>query len=386
MTSVAVSKRGEDRVLHGHPWIYRSDVTRVDGSAGDVVRVEGPRGRPLGSAFFSDRSEITIRMLTRGDTPADAAFFRRRLQQAIAFRTSLSIDATAYRVVHGEGDLLPSLVIDRYGDYLVAQALSQGSDKLLPQLIADLVELTGAQGILARNDPKVRLLEGLDQAVKVLHGDVPPLVDVREGTVEYSVDLFHGQKTGLFLDQRENREAALRYASGRLLDTFSYNGGFALALAPRCDEVLAVDISEDAVARIQLNARRNRLANITARAMNVFDELRELERRGEVFDTIVLDPPAFAKNKGSVPKALGGYKEINLRALKLLRAGGYLITCSCSYHVSESAFADVIASAAADAHADVAVVEKRMQGRDHPVLMTVPETYYLKCFILRKLA
>ncbi len=386
MPAVAISKRGEDRVLNGHPWVYRSDVTRADASAGEVVRVEGPRGRPLGSAFFRDRSEITIRMLTRGETVADPAFFRRRLQQAVAFRAALSIDATAYRVVHGEGDLLPSLVIDRYGDYLVVQALSQGSDRLLPQIIGDLVELTGARGILVRNDPKVRLLEGLNQEVKVVHGDVPPLVDVREGTVEYAVDLFHGQKTGLFLDQRENREAALRYASGRLLDTFSYNGGFALALAPRCDEVLAVDISEDAVARIQLNAQRNRLANVTARAMNVFDELRELERRGEVFDTIVLDPPAFAKNKASVPKALGGYKEINLRALKLLRPGGYLVTCSCSYHVGESAFADVVASAAADAHVDVAVVEKRMQGRDHPVLMTVPETYYLKCFVLRKLA
>jgi 23S rRNA (cytosine1962-C5)-methyltransferase len=386
MASVAVSKRGEDRVLNGHPWVYRSDVTRVDALPGEVVHVEGPRGRPLGSAFFSDRSEITIRMLTRGDAPADAALFRRRLQQAVEFRASLSIDATAYRLVHGEADLLPSLVIDRYADCLVVQALSQGSDALLPRIIGDLVELTGVTGILARNDPKVRLLEGLAQEVMVVHGEVPPMVDVREGAVHYSVDLFHGQKTGLFLDQRENREAALRYASGRLLDTFSYNGGFALALAPRCSEVLAVDISEEAVARIGVNAERNGLTNVTARAMNVFDELRELERRGEVFDTIVLDPPAFAKNKGSVAKALGGYKEINLRALKLLRPGGYLVTCSCSYHVSESAFADVIASAAADAHVDVAVVEKRMQGRDHPVLMTVPETYYLKCFILRKLA
>jgi 23S rRNA (cytosine1962-C5)-methyltransferase len=383
---VVISKRGEDRVFDGHPWVYRSDITAADAQPGDIVRVEGPRGRPLGSAFFSDRSEITIRMLVRGDTPADAAFFRRRLEQAIGFRASLGIDATAYRLVHGEGDLLPSLVIDRYGDYLVVQALSQGSDRLLPQLIGDLVELTGAKGILARNDPRVRQLEGLAQEVKVLHGDVPAVVEVREGAVHYSVDLFHGQKTGLFLDQRENREAALRYASGRLLDTFSYNGGFALALAPRCDDVLAVDISEDAVARIQLNAQRNRLANVTARAMNVFDELRELERKGEQFDTIVLDPPAFAKNKASVPKALSGYKEINLRALKLLRPGGYLVTCSCSYNVNESAFADVIAAAAADARADVAVVEKRLQGRDHPVLMTVPETYYLKCFILRKLA
>jgi 23S rRNA (cytosine1962-C5)-methyltransferase len=207
---------------------------------------------------------------------------------------------------------------------------------------------------------------------------------VREGPVVYEADLHHGQKTGLFLDQRENRAAAAGYARGRLLDAFSYHGGFALALAPRCSEVLAVDISAAAVARIRENARRNGLA-IEARAMNVFDELRELERRGERFDTIVLDPPAFAKNKAAVPKALSGYKEINLRALKLLAPGGFLVTCSCSYNVSEATFAEVIAQAAIDARADVAVVEKRMQARDHPVLLTVPETYYLKCFILRKL-
>ncbi len=385
MPNVTVSRRGEDRILSGHPWVYRSDVAEVHASAGDIVTVSGPRGRVLGDALFSDRSEITIRMLTRGDVRADDELIRNRLAQAIRFRESLKIDATAYRVIHGEADLLPSLVVDRYADYLVVQTLSQGTDRLLPTVIRLLAELMSPQGIVARNDPRVRLLEGLEQRVEVVHGEVPPTIDVREGHVNYVVDPFHGQKTGLFLDQRENRIAAARYASGRLLDTFSYNGGFALALAPQCSEVAAIDISEDAVSRIRMNAERNGLTNVQARAMNVFDELRELERRGERFNTIVLDPPAFAKNKASVPKALAGYKEINLRALKLLEPGGYLITCSCSYNVSESAFADVIASAAADAHVDVAIVEKRMQGRDHPVLMTVPETYYLKCFILRKL-
>ncbi|MBW8894697.1 MAG: class I SAM-dependent rRNA methyltransferase [Acidobacteria bacterium] len=239
--------------------------------------------------------------------------------------------------------------------------------------------------ILARNDPRVRLLEGLEQRVEVLHGTVPDQIDVREGTVSYRVDPYRGQKTGLFLDQRENRLAAAKYARGRLLDAFSYNGGFALALAAHCDEVIAIDISEDAVARIRANAERNGVKNVEARAMNVFDELRELERRGERFQTIVLDPPAFAKNKASVEKALAGYKEINLRALKILAPGGFLITCSCSYNVSEGDFADLLAAAAADAHAEVSVVEKRMQARDHPVLITVPETFYLKCFILRKL-
>jgi 23S rRNA (cytosine1962-C5)-methyltransferase len=231
----------------------------------------------------------------------------------------------------------------------------------------------------------VRTLEGLEQRVDVVHGTVPASIVVRDGRVKYEVDAYKGQKTGLFLDQRENRVAALGYARGRLLDAFSYHGGFALTLAPACDEVLAVDISDDAVERIRENARHNGYAHIEARAMNVFDELRELERRGETFDTIVLDPPAFAKSKGARAKALSGYKEINLRALKILRPGGFLITCTCSYHVSEADFAEVIASAAIDAHADIAVVEKRMQARDHPVLMTVPETYYLKCFIVRKL-
>jgi 23S rRNA (cytosine1962-C5)-methyltransferase len=383
--TVAVTRRGEDRLRSGHPWVYKSDVADVRASGGGVVRIVGPRGRPLGYAFYSDRSEIALRQITRAMDTIDATFWAGRLGDAIAFRDTLDIDATAYRLVHGEADRLPSIVVDRYGDYLVVQALSQGADRLLPEITRLLVERLSPTGILARNDPRVRLLEGLEQRVDVLHGSVPDVIEVREAHVTYAVDPYRGQKTGLFLDQRENRGAAARYARGRLLDAFSYHGGFALALAPRCEEVVAIDISEDAVSRIRLNAERNRLTNVQARAMNVFDELRELERRGEAFDTIVLDPPAFAKSKAAVSKALSGYKEINLRALKLLSPGGFLITCSCSYNVSEAAFADAIASAAVDAHAEVAVVEKRMQGRDHPVLMTVPETYYLKCFILRKL-
>jgi 23S rRNA (cytosine1962-C5)-methyltransferase len=385
MSVVTITHRGEERIRSGHPWIYKSDVAKAEASGGDTVRVIGTRGRDIGSALYSDRSEIALRFLTRGVEPADLTLWRSRLSQAIRFRDALGIDATAYRLVHGEADLLPSLIVDRYGDYLVVQALSQGVDRLVPELTQLLVDLVHPAGILARNDPRVRLLEGLEQRVDVLHGAVPDQIEIREGQVTYLVDPYRGQKTGLFLDQRENRAAAAGYARGRLLDAFSYNGGFALALAPRCDEVLAIDISDDAVERIRLNAHRNGLANVHARAMNVFDELRELERRGERFDTIVLDPPAFAKNKASVRKALSGYKEINLRALKLLAPGGFLVTCSCSYNVSEGEFADVLASAAVDARADVAVVEKRMQARDHPVLMTVPETYYLKCFILRKL-
>jgi 23S rRNA (cytosine1962-C5)-methyltransferase len=383
--AATVTARGEERVRSGHPWIYRTDVSDAKAQPGDRVLVRGPRGRTLGYALFSDRSQITLRMLTYGDAPADDALIRARLEAAIAFRGVLDIDATAYRVVHGEADLLPSLVVDRYGEYLVVQALSQGMDRLLPIVVAALSDLLHPRGVLARNDPRTRVLEGLEQRVEVLAGDVPELVTVSENGLDYDVDVRRGQKTGLFLDQRENRAAAAQYARGRLLDCFSYNGGFALALGRTCQETMAFDISEDAIARVGQNARRNGIA-VDARVGNVFDELRGLERLRERFDTIVLDPPAFAKSKSAVEKARSGYKEINLRALKLLAAGGTLVTCSCSYNVNEAMFADIVYEAAVDAKAHVTVVEKRMQGRDHPVLLGVPETYYLKCFILRKLA
>jgi 23S rRNA (cytosine1962-C5)-methyltransferase len=384
MSTVFVSARGEDRLRHGHPWIYRSDVRSAEANSGAIVRVVGPGQRPLGSALFSDRSQITLRMLTLGEAVADAALIRARIARAADFRRGLAIDATAYRVVHGEADLLPSLVVDRYGDYLVVQALSQGMDRLLGDVVPALVDVLQPLGILARHDPKVRLLEGLDQHVRELAGSVPRSVVVREGPVEYDVDVWAGQKTGLFLDQRENREAAARYARGRLLDCFSYNGGFALRLAAQCASAEAVDISADAVARIRQNAARNGLESMQARAANVFDELRRLERTGERYDTIILDPPAFAKNKASVEGAVAGYKEINLRAMHLLNPGGHLVTCSCSYNIDEAMFADILHAASADSRAPMTVVEKRMQGRDHPVLLGVPETYYLKCFILRR--
>jgi len=382
---VVISARGEDRIAAGHLWVYRSDVVEAQASGGDVVALVGSRRRLLGRALYSDRSQIAVRLLVHGDRRVDPAFWRARIEAAVRFREGLTIDATAYRLVHGEGDLLPSLVVDRYGDHLVLQSLSQGVEKALPEIIRALTELVAPAGILARNDAKVRALEGLPQEVAVLHGDVPSAIPVREGPVEYEVDPWKGQKTGLFLDQRENREAAAAYARGRLLDGFSYHGGFAMRLARTCDEAVAVDISAEAVARIEANVRRNRLANVRAVEANVFDELRRLEREGERFDTIVLDPPAFAKNKAAVERATAGYREINLRALRLLSPGGCLITCSCSYHVDEAAFAQILYEAAADAGVHAGVVEKRMQGRDHPVLLGVPETYYLKCFIVRRI-
>jgi 23S rRNA (cytosine1962-C5)-methyltransferase len=382
--TVTLTPRGVERAKTGHLWIYRSDLARVEADAGDLVGVIGPRGRPIGYALYSDRSQIALRLVARGDQTIGPTFWRDRLAAAIGFRARLGIDATAYRLVHAEGDLLPSLIVDRYGDHLVIQTLSQGTERLLPAWTAALVDLLKPAGILARNDGRVRGLEGLEPRVDVLYGTVPERVNVREGRVEYEVDLYTGQKTGLFLDQRENRAAAAQYARGRLLDCFSYHGGFALALAPHCDEVIAIESSEDAAAHIRANATRNG-ARIEVRVANVFDELRELDRADERFDIIVLDPPAFAKNRAALPKALSGYKEINLRALRMLAPGGVLVTCTCSHHVDEATFGEVVYAAAQDAQVHVSVVEKRMQGRDHPVLLGVPETYYLKSFILRKL-
>ncbi len=303
MSVVSISARGEARLRHGHPWIYRSDVAHTDAGGGEVVRVLGPHQRLLGRALFSDRSQIALRMVTRDDREVDEGFWRGRLEAAIAFRTRLGIDASAWRLVHGEGDLLPSLVVDRYADVLVVQTLSQGTERLLPLFARLLMELTGAAGVLERNDPRVRALEGLDQRVSVVLGEVPETVRVHEGPVEYAVDVRHGQKTGLFLDQRENRAAAAGYARGRLLDAFSYHGGFALAMAPACTKVEALDVSAPAVAQIAANAARNRLPHVEAREANAFDELRRLEKAGARFDTVVLDPPAFAKNKASLEKA-----------------------------------------------------------------------------------
>lgn len=382
---MTVTPRGVDRLRSGHLWIYRSDVARIDADPGDVVAVSGPRGRPLGYALYSDKSQISLRMVAKPEEKVGRDFWRARIATAVRFRERLQLDATACRLVHAEGDLLPSLVVDRYGDYLVLQTLSQTADRLLPLWTEILVDLLKPAGILARNDVRVRLLEGLETHVQLLHGEVPKTIPAREGRVEYEVDPWAGQKTGLFLDQRENREAAARYAHGRLLDCFSYNGGFALALAPHCDQVTAIDSSEEAAGHIRENAARNGFPDVEVRVANVFDELREMDRGDERFDTIVLDPPAFAKNRASLPKALAGYKEINLRALRLLKPGGVLVTCTCSHHVDEATFGEVVFDAALDAQVSVSMVEKRMQGRDHPVLLGVPETYYLKCFILRKL-
>jgi 23S rRNA (cytosine1962-C5)-methyltransferase len=383
---VIVNRRGADRLQGGHPWIYRSDVVQSDAAPGDVVRLETERRRPLGWALWSSTSQIALRAIGAEAVVDDRVWLAARLASARAYRESLKLDATAWRLVHGEADGLPALVVDRYGDYLVVQTLCQGMDRRLALIVELLAEMMQPRGILARNDPKVRRLEGLDEQVAVLHGEVPDRVDVRLGAVRFSVDLQHGQKTGMFLDQRENYETAARYARGRALDAFTYQGGFAMAMAPHASEVIALDASAAAVEHTRAHAKANGFAHVDAREGNVFDELREFEVSGARFDTIVLDPPAFAKNKASVPKAVAGYKEINLRAMRLLAPGGHLITCSCSYNVDEALFLDIVHAAAVDARSTMALVEKRMQSRDHPVLLGVPETYYLKCLVLRKMS
>jgi 23S rRNA (cytosine1962-C5)-methyltransferase len=381
---VVVTTRGEARIRRGHPWIFKSDVRRSESAAaGALVRVLGPEGRPLGWALHSSRSEIKLRMVDRGEAPP-GDFLRERIVAALRFRDQVAPGATALRLVHGEGDGLPSLIVDRYGDYLVVQTLSQGMEARKDQVVRVLVDLLKPRGILERNDPRVRALEGLEQRVGLLHGEVPDAIEVDLGGLRLSVDLWRGQKTGLFLDQRENYQATASYAKGRVLDVFTYHGGFALHAARVAKEVLATDVSEDALAHVAADAARNGITNVKTREANAFDLLKALDLSGERFDTIVLDPPAFAKSKDAIEKAGRGYKEINLRALKMLRPGGILITCSCSYHIHEADFEDILEQAAADANATVTIVEKRRQGRDHPVLLGVPETYYLKCFVLRK--
>jgi len=392
VSTVTISPRGAERLRAGHPWIYRSDIAKTDAQAGDLVRVISDRKRLFGWGFWSSESQIALRVIQgppAGPSPAvddGRALIGERLRAAIAYRGTLAIDATAWRVVNAEADCLPGLIVDRYGDVLVIQTLCQATDRRLAMIVELLVEQLAPRGILARNDPKVRRLEGLEERVEVVAGDVPDRIEIREAKIRHEVDLRQGQKTGLFLDQRENHAAAARYTRGRALDAFTYQGGFALQMAATADRVLALDSSGPAIAAVRAGADRNGLANVEAREVNVFDELRRLERTGARYDTIVLDPPAFAKNKAAVERALAGYKEINLRAIKLLNLGGHLMTCSCSYNVDEALFSEVIEAAAVDARATLALVEKRMQAGDHPLLLGIPETHYLKCLVLRKVA
>jgi len=383
--SVVISPRGVERLRQGHLWIYRSDVRSAEAEPGAIVRLADERGRFQGRALYSDKSQIAVRLLTREDIETDRAFFTQRLQRAANYRHPVVENSEAYRVVYSEGDLLPSLVVDRYGNYFVMQTLSQGTERLKSLLTEILVEMFSPKGVLERNDPRVRLLEGLDQRVSVLYGEVPSEVVVKENGIAFACDLPKGQKTGSFVDQRENHWAARRYASGEVLDCFSYQGGFALTVADKCAHVEGVEMAPAAAAAARRNQEINSISNAHFREGNSFDVLKEYDEAGRRFQMVILDPPAFAKNRDSIPAAHRGYKEINLRALRLLDPGGYLLTCSCSYHISEALFLQIIAEAANDARRNVVIVERRTQAQDHPILLTMPETHYLKCMILKVL-
>jgi 23S rRNA (cytosine1962-C5)-methyltransferase len=383
--SVVISPRGLERLRSGHLWIYRSDVRSAHAEAGAVVRLVDEGGNFAGRAFYSDKSQISIRLLTRENVSIDRGFLTARIRRAAAYRDLVVENSEAFRLVYSEADLLPSVIIDRYGDYLVLQTLSQSSDRLKSLIAEILVELFSPKGIIERNDPKVRMLEGLEQSVSILHGEIPSEIRVKENGVTFVCDLTKGQKTGSFLDQRENHLAARRYASGDVLDGFCYQGGFALTVADRCEHVEGIDMATAAVEVARRNQQLNTAANVTFREGNTFDLLKEYDEAGRRFQMIILDPPAFAKNRDSIPAARRGYKEINLRALKLLRPGGYLVTCSCSYHVTEPLFLQLLAEAANDARRNIVVVERRTQAQDHPILLTMPETHYLKCLIIKVL-
>jgi 23S rRNA (cytosine1962-C5)-methyltransferase len=384
-TEVQVSTRGAQRVRQGHLWVYAGDIEHeAKDPEAPIVRVLDRGGNVLGCAFHSAHSQIRLRILVRGDGIPDAAFFRTRLEASIA-RRAQTRERSATRLVFGEADLLPSIVVDRYNDYLVLQTLSRGADQIKDFLVEELGRLLDPRAIIERNDVKARLLEGLDEKRGALVGDIPHLLMISEGGVRFQVDLAAGQKTGFFLDQSDNRLAAERHAHGRALDCFTNTGAFALHFARRCSSVLAVDTSRDSLALAQTNAELNEMPNVRFHEANVFDFLRELERTGEKFDTICLDPPAFAKNRAAIAGAKAGYKEINLRAIRLLNPEGILVTSSCSYHLSEMDFVDLVQDAARDAHRYIQIVERRSQAEDHPVLASMPETHYLKCLIVRAL-
>lgn len=382
MKPVRVSDRGAARWTRGHPWIFRSDLLDEIESAG-VVAVTDPRGRFLGQALASPRSEIRLRLLDRTDTPIDRAWWRAHLAATLARREG--IDANAYRLVHGEGDGLPSLVVDRYDRWIVAQILSAGLETMRDDIVEALVELLEPEGVLLRNDVGVRKQEGLPEDIVLMHGTVPQAIEVREGSVRYLAAPWDGQKTGAFLDQREHRMLAAQLVrpGGTALDCFAYHGSFALHLATRAGRVAALDASREALARGTENAALNGLDNIDWVEGDAFEALRAWERAGRRFDMVVVDPPAFAKHRGALGQALRGYAEVNLRAMRILAPGGVLLTASCSYHLHRAEFLKMLADAAADSGRRLTLERVLGQASDHPEVITIPETGYLKGAVLR---
>jgi 23S rRNA (cytosine1962-C5)-methyltransferase len=383
MDSAIVSNRGARRWDAGHPWIYRSDVVQRPDTEAGAVRVTDQRGKPLGTALWSPRSEISLRLIDRDtDASLDGAWWRRKLEHVIARRAGLDAEASAFRLVHGEGDGLPSLIVDRYDRWLVIQLMSAGLERFRAEIVLALRDIARPMGILARNDVSLRVKEGLSTDVELLDGEVPDEIEVHEHGVRYLAAPWRGQKTGAFLDQRENRTLAGRVAFGNALDCFSYHGSFALHLARRADHVTALDASAHALTRAEENFRRNGLDNGTFVEANAFEYLKARERDRTRFDMIVLDPPAFAKTRPALAAGLRGYKEINLRAMRLLTPGGLLFTASCSYHLTKPLFLEMLEAAAADSGRRMVLRELRGQPSDHPEVLTIPETGYIKGALL----
>jgi len=386
--TVKVSRRGLARLQDGHVWVYRSDIAAPDDiPPGAQVAVVDPRGKFLGTALYSSSSQIAIRMISPEQVTDLPALVASRVQAAVAYREGIVANTDAYRIVFSEADFLPGLIVDRYHDVASLQVLTQAMDAqpVRAAIMDTLVELLQPAGIVERVDPRIRELEHLPaRKPGLVYGDrSSTIVTMNSGTangVRVHYDGLEGQKTGAFLDQRENYAAAARYAHGEALDVFCYQGGFALHLAPKCSSLTGVDSSRPALEMAEKNAALNgrELEWIEG---NAFDLLKDYAAAGRRYDTIVLDPPAFAKTKRDLDKALRGYKELNLRALKMLRPGGILISCSCSYHVGASTFLEVVAQASQDAHRTVRILENRAQAKDHPIVLTIPETAYLKCLI-----
>ncbi|MEO7042493.1 MAG: class I SAM-dependent rRNA methyltransferase [Gemmatimonadaceae bacterium] len=378
-----VSSRGARRWESGHPWIFRSDIVKPPDSIAGSVEVRDQRDRPLGVALWSPKSEISLRLLTRETgVTIDQAWWKARIGEAAARRNVLESSTNAWRVVHGEGDGLPSLVVDRYGDYIVVQLSSAGLEAFREDILGALIDLFAPSGILARNDAGSREREGLNRETVLLYGEVPEEIDVSEYGIHYLAAPWTGQKTGAFLDQRENRHMIGELARGDALDCFSYHGSFALHLARGADHVTALDSSDAALDRAGENAKRNGLTNIDFVTADAFDFLRARESDGTRYDTIVLDPPAFAKNKPSLPGAMRGYKDINMRAMRLLAPGGLLFTASCSFHLARPLFLDMLRAAAADSGRRIVLRDVTGQAIDHPEVITIPETGYLKGALL----
>jgi 23S rRNA (cytosine1962-C5)-methyltransferase len=385
---VKISPRGASRLKDGHIWVYRSDIVSAeDVPPGSLVRVLDHRGQPLGDALYSSSSQISIRLISREPVTDFPALLRQRIAEAIAYREGIVRDTNAYRIVFSEADFLPGLIVDRYHDILSMQILTQAMDAEIVRqtLTSELTDRLHPVSIVERVDPRVRQLEDLPpRASGLMQGEKASTIFTMNG-VQFHFDALEGQKTGAFLDQRENYAAAAQYAQGEALDVFCYQGGFALHLAGRCAHVTGIDSSRPALEVAEQNAmlNRNNLSQpeIEWIEANAFDLLKDYSASGQRYDTIVLDPPAFAKSKRDLDAALRGYKELNLRALKMLRPGGVLVTCSCSYHVSQGDFLEMLADAARDAHRTLRVVEVRGQAKDHPILLNVQETGYLKCVI-----